>query len=475
MPVLFIDSFDHWDATNLGVNAKWTAAGGVVPFHQNIPGAARNGPLGCRFPFLANFLRHSGSTTTYGFQRTIGAAVRFPTIPSISSNLLRIQLHLGGTIDVRVNPTGSITLQQDSASAFTPVTNILDGNWHYAELMGKPHAGSTGADKWEFRLDGVTLLSSNQTVPDPDPGIYTYIEAYLYATVNNIDFDDAYVTYGTTFNDTHTTDSFGGDMAMGVIYPIADSGLAAHDQWLTSLAQPAFQYVDDKPPATPIPTEGPLGDDKMFITTAPAGSRFQLFTMQTAASPPLTAKVVQYVATCRKAGTGADVAGSNVYMRRSGAGVETTSPAFTFFTANFQFRPIIFPLIDVSIPSYINEAGATYGLRSEAPAAGQKDVSQFLIELASAPEPPPVTFPEIRVTQYVLEIAVPVVEPPPPPPPPPPPEAGSQWVYEHGLATLTSLGKLKTDGSTDMTPGSWTFESAVMIRESLGKLRKRNL
>ena len=271
MPILFCDSYDHYQTTDLPIKYASVNASFITG-----AGTGRNGTQALRLTGVTN----PNLSVVVGNIPTVYTEVAYRMQALPASDQPVIVYHDAGSwqMELRITPTGELRLTRNTTPvAVTSGLGLSINTYHHIGLMVTVH---DTAGIYEVRVNGVQKLFATGTDTKNTANAYvTDVRLYGYLGVNGtVDYDDLIIA----------SDGFSGDCAVKAIFP---QGAGNYSQWSPS-AGLGYQCVD----------ETLVNGDTDYVISATPGQR-NSYDFATIGGGLV--KAVQQVSTMRKDDAGA--------------------------------------------------------------------------------------------------------------------------------------------------------------------------
>lgn len=207
MSLLFIDGFDHYQTTDLGL--KWTIYTGNSALSPTIGAYGRFSTNGVKLnSAYQRISRPVGTHSAY----IVGFAVYITTLPPSSRFLVGLIDGTTNQTELTINTTGTISLTRGGSSVTggTSIAALPVGAWSFVEWLVTPIASSSGSDNI-LKFNGTTVLTIASGVNCKSTSNASadtvYIGAVNLYSGYEFHFDDFYILSTTgTYNNTWISD-----------------------------------------------------------------------------------------------------------------------------------------------------------------------------------------------------------------------------------------------------------------------------
>lgn len=237
MALRFLDGFDSYVTADL--TKKWPTVNGTMTISAGT-GRRSTASLRCANQTVSYVARTFDAQGTW----TLGVALRFTTMPTSTTDLLR--WYDGGTqqCELRITTTGTLQVTRNGTILGTSTNALALNTYRYIELRLVIH-NTTG--QAEVRVDGASWLAlTNQDTQNSANATADTLRLGVIQTtlLGNLDIDDLYICDGTG---SAPHNGLLGDCRVDTLLPNAEG---SPQQWTPSTGTSHYQLVDDAAPNT---------------------------------------------------------------------------------------------------------------------------------------------------------------------------------------------------------------------------------
>jgi len=236
MSLIFADSFDHYNASDLG--NKWSSASGAwTKVAGRFGGNAMGGGLGISAIFAGNFFKINFTAAS---TLVVGAAVNITAVAQVSDRFFKFKS--GGTeqTGVTVNPDNTLSIIEAGTNILaTSTIPIALGTFNYIEFS-TTFANAISAHTCQLKING-QLAAEASAGANTNPAGSTHADSFscifpfFIPGDGAITFDDFYICNGSG----STNNSFLGDISVTALFP---NGNGAENDFINDASNSTNNY-----------------------------------------------------------------------------------------------------------------------------------------------------------------------------------------------------------------------------------------